>query len=285
MNRHMLITGKSGAGKSYLLQRLVRQAATKQITTIIFHNQGDLPDVPSRKIIDIAADKPSVGSSSEMDFYDALKIAALLQQVLRLRNTQANTVRQCYVEYVKRTSQQSLFGFFKSFKEIAKDLELTNYSSIQAKLGEILDSKAFSAKPINWAEHEGATLILDFRGCSDYVNLFQMQAELLLRDLYCYKKRNPSSPLIAIVDEFQKMDTGDNSALAVILREGRKYGWSLWLASQLAESGNGAQLKKLFDQASLQLYFSQGAKGNRSIGKCLGRRLAKRIKFLKSCRD
>lgn len=281
MNRHMLITGKSGAGKSFLLQKLIRQAAANQMTTIVFHNQGELPDVQDRRVIDVAKDKPSIGFTSEQDFYDAQKIAALLKQALRLRDTQANTIRQCYAEYLKRTGPHSLFDFFGKFKKIATDLELNNYSSVQARLSEILDSKAFSAEPIRWGEYEGKTLILDFCGCSDYTDLFQMQAELLLRDLYYYKKHSPSSPLIVIVDEFQRMKTDDNSALALILREGRKYGWSLWLASQLAASGKSAQLKKLSDQASLQLYFTQGAKGNREIGNMLGTTAGKKNQIFK----
>lgn len=269
-NRHMLITGKSGTGKSYLLQTLLRQAAEEHITTVVFHSQGELPDIPNSRVIDVDQGKPSISLTAE-EKQDPRMMASLLKQAFRLRDSQYQTVYICYQKYLNSTSFPSLVGFFKMFEQIAKEAELKNYSSVQSRLYSIIESKAFSADPINWQEYAGETLILDFRGCSNYMNLFQVQAELFLHDLYHHRiYSGPDDPLIAVVDEFQKLNTNDGSMLVTILREGRKYGWSLWLASQLAESGQGREIKKLAAQASAQLYFSQGSQGNRRIANILG---------------
>ena len=53
LNQHMLITGQSGSGKSCFLQNLISQSANQRITTVVFHQQGIIPDRDNAEVVDI----------------------------------------------------------------------------------------------------------------------------------------------------------------------------------------------------------------------------------------
>lgn len=269
-NRHMLITGRSGVGKSYLLEKLLQQAAREKITTVILHSQGELPNIPGSNVINVEREKPGISFVTGEVRKDARKVANLLQKALRLRDTQKNTLQRVYEKYLNQVENPTLFGFMRVFKQVADEMKLSNTTSVRDRLVVFVEAQSFSGKEIDWSVYKGRTLILDFRDCTDDELLFHALTELFLQDLYAYKKMQPACPTIVVVDEFQVFNTRDGAALATVLREGRKYGWSLWLASQLAESGAGSSLKNLASQAFVQVYFSHGAKGNRRIANMIG---------------
>ena len=63
-------------------------------------------------------------------------------------------------------------------------------------------------------------------------------------------------PLVLILDEVQKLGTGAKDILPKLLREGRKFGISLMMATQLLNNYDGAK-RSLFEQAATTLAFQQ----------------------------
>jgi hypothetical protein len=111
-----------------------------------------------------------------------------------------------------------------------------------------------------------------------------------MTDLYRWQKKNETqtssdaankNPLILVIDEFQHLDTSKNSIINEILREGRKYGVSFWLASQTVSSENGALFNTCVKQAGVRIFFDSGKEGNKKIAGLLGNTQKEKNNFLK----
>src|SRR5699024_3093038 len=112
----------------------------------------------------------------------------------------------------------------------------------------------------NWSE------IFDFKG---EVNIIQLKGftpdiqkvitEFLLWDIYNYSERkgNKNMPIPVLLDEMQNLNHKESSPASKILKEGRKFGWSSWLATQSLTSikNAGGDISYLFNAAQ-QIHFA-----------------------------
>ena len=142
---------------------------------------------------------------------------------------------------------------------------------------------AASAQIIDWADYEGQTVILDFSGAPNE-DWYKYNAELYLQDLFryrqsCFPEKGEPAPMLIVSDEFQNMNTKKGAALEKILREGRKYGIALWLASQLVESDTGSKLKGITDQCSMKVYFMAGTERAKKIARMLSLSTSEKTKM------
>ena len=80
--------------------------------------------------------------------------------------------------------------------------------------------------------------------------------ELMLWDAWYYFKKNGSknNPFVVVLDEAQNLSMKMGSPAEVILREGRKFGWSSWFATQSLKSLSDVEVVNLH-QAAYSLYF------------------------------
>src|SRR5699024_1845516 len=87
----------------------------------------------------------------------------------------------------------------------------------------------------------------------------QAITEFLLWDLYNYSTRsgNKNIALPVLLDEMQNLNHKNNSPTGKIMREGRKFGWSTWLATQSLSSlqSGGHDLSHLYN-AGTQIHFA-----------------------------
>lgn len=83
--------------------------------------------------------------------------------------------------------------------------------------------------------------------------------EFLLWDMYNYTERegNKNSPVPVLLDEMQNLNHKESSPTTKILKEGRKFGWSSWLATQSISSikNSNGDISALFNAAQ-QIHFA-----------------------------
>ena len=84
--------------------------------------------------------------------------------------------------------------------------------------------------------------------------------ELMLWDLYYFSKKagTKDKPFAVVLDEAQNLSHKNGSPSESILREGRKFGWSAWFATQSLKSLADEEIVNL-QQAPLKLYFKPTA--------------------------
>ncbi len=303
-NRHLLITGQSGCGKSFFLSKLIKQASEQKLTTVVIHLQGDLPSADNSVIIDMAEDKPGIDLDNH-ELYNGETVFYLLQKTYGIKDIHKSIIQGSYKAYSQIPSDtRNLHTFAKNFNQYKEKYEKTLPSPdtsdtppsiktpvpVQRMWNDIVENHFFSGKSLRWKDYRGKTVILDFRNCAESNTLRSKLATAFLTDLYRWQKKietqtSPDAanknPLILVIDEFQHLDTSKNSIINEILREGRKYGVSFWLASQTVSSENGALFNTCVKQAGVRIFFNSGKEGNKKIAGLLGNTQKEKNNYLK----
>lgn len=294
LNQHMLITGQSGSGKSCFLQNLISQSANQRITTVVFHQQGIIPYCDNAEVVDIYKLKAGL-KCFEDDNLDSTKIADRITSALRLTRNQRDIIDENYEIYLdertKRTNNALCsVGDFIELVLSDKNAFPGITSSILRKLKTLKDLSSSPDDFIDWSEYEGKTVILDFSGNNSDSVWYECFTELYMQDLFLYRQKRFAeavgvSPMIIVCDEFQNMNMNPNAAMDRILREGRKYGIALWMASQLVQSSQVSRIKQITDQSAMKIYFQTGTERGRKIANILGRTAAERSELQNTLRS
>lgn len=294
LNQHMLITGQSGSGKSCFLQNLISQSANQRITTVVFHQQGIIPYCDNAEVVDIYKLKAGL-KCFEDDNLDSTKIADRITSALRLTWNQRDIIDENYEIYLdertKRTNNALCsVGDFIELVLSDKNAFPGITSSILRKLKTLKDLSSSPDDFIDWSEYEGKTVILDFSGNNSDSLWYECFTELYMQDLFLYRQKRFAeavgvSPMIIVCDEFQNMNMNPNAAMDRILREGRKYGIALWMASQLVQSSQVSRIKQITDQSAMKIYFQTGTERGRKIANILGRTAAERSELQNTLRS
>lgn len=138
--------------------------------------------------------------------------------------------------------------------------------TVSEKLWTILHCNAL--KPATKAIQDGKINIIDFSGTDSITQV--CLAEIYLSNLW-QKVRNPNDDIkqkkiVIALDEFQNLSLQKDSILSVLLREGRKFGVSLLLATQTLEIFPPEVLAML-NQTATRLHFRQTQREARRIAK------------------
>lgn len=261
-NRHMRILGASGQGKSVFLESMLQQAAQEKITTVVFHLQGNLPDIEGAKVINIASKLPNISIESEKAVN---RYASYFRQSLHLPDTNSALIECALNDFYKQNlSHQTMGQFILYFRNLLLK-EKSGKKRVLEALNLLSDSKIFSGDILSWNKYMERTLILDARDFNGSISMLSAYVEMLLADLYEFQKArrtycnaDTDTPLIIALDEFQCLDPTDTSVLFEIIREGRKSDCCLWLATQMLSN----KLKKITDQMGVSVYFNQGLAEN-----------------------
>ena len=140
-----------------------------------------------------------------------------------------------------------------------KGTQAQSASSVVSKLRPFLDQNPFGAEdPQSWerffTDPEHRCHIIQLAGFMKDAS--RLVTEFSLIDLYWfYRGRGTqASPRVIVLDEVQNLDHGDESPLAQLLREGRKFGFSLILATQIMSNLEKDERDRLF-LAGHKLFF------------------------------
>ncbi|MEM5016870.1 DNA phosphorothioation-dependent restriction protein DptH [Metabacillus indicus] len=280
-NRHLLISGKSGQGKTYFMQCLLLEKSKLGIPSIVIdYTEGFLPNQLEPEFVEFLGDK----LKQKIVFSDKLPINPFLKNVrdiggiqLPESNTdvaeriksvfaavykslgiqQQNAIYEAVLNGLERhEDQMSLLWLKEMLEEDGSSYAKTALSQIRP----LIDRNPFSNNNFfDWkevVESNGEVYIIQLTGFPRDVQL--IITEFILWDLWNYSVRfgNKNKPMPVIMDEAQNLDHTEKSPSARILTEGRKFGWSAWYATQFLKSQLDTDELARLQNSSQKVYFS-----------------------------
>lgn len=277
-NRHMLITGTSGQGKTYCIQTMLNELSKNGISAVIFdYTEGfrwdqlehefkeslgekihqnivyfdGVPINPFRRQeIEIAGMK-SLEKISDV----AQRIANIFAHVYDFGPQQFSVIYEsCRMGIEKYNDKMNMRHFREKLDEIGNN----HSKSVIAKMAPFLDSTEFSEETnFDWDKitHSNGTVTI-FQ-LTNFVREIQVIiTELMLWDAWHYNKKygHKNTPFVVVLDEAQNLSHKADSPSAMILTEGRKFGWSAWFATQSLKVLADDEVVRL-QQAAVKLHF------------------------------
>ncbi|CAK0752885.1 DNA phosphorothioation-dependent restriction protein DptH [Gammaproteobacteria bacterium] len=278
-NRHLLIFGTSGSGKTYGIQCLLAEMARQGLHSIIIdYTDGFLPQQTESRFQEIAKPRdhfvkteklpinpfrrqrqlidPSRPMIEENPFEVASRIASIFSSVFETMGDQQISALIRVVEAgIEESSDFTL-------DEVLPRLREENSSSgesLASKLEPLVKYKPFRTGNDSTWEDMLTDLghwvqILQLKGFAREIQ--KLVTEFTLWDLYDYvcNSGNKNRPIPVVLDEIQNLDHRSDSPIDKMLREGRKFGLSLLLATQTTSQFDQEQRDRLF-QAGHKLFF------------------------------
>lgn len=280
-NRHLLISGKSGQGKTYFMQCLLYEMAKVKIDSLVIdYTDGFLLNHLESEFIEslgdnlvtkyIFKDKIPINPFKKKDIdLDGFKVPEAdddladrivqnIDFVFNLGIQQSSLLKEAIIEGLNIYGES--FTFTK-LKNRLIDKEDNSSLKLVGRIGKLLDKDPFlyDDNDFSWDQifsNQGKVNIFQLKG---YVaDIQKIITEFILWDLYNYTEinGNKNRPIPVLLDEMQNLNHKETSPTTKILREGRKFGWSSWLATQSISSlKNSGDISYLFN-AAMQIHFS-----------------------------
>lgn len=280
-NRHLMISGKSGQGKSYFIQCLLLELSKQGVSNIIF----DYTDgFKSSKLEPefraamggnleqflVALNKfpidPFKRNQKELDegiYIDeddtdiAERIKAVFSAVFKdLGIQQQNAIYEAVLRGLNK------YGESMSLELLISELEEDSSGpakTARSQIKPLIDKNPFKNEDnYNWDElikQKGKVFIIQLTGYNREVQM--MITEFILWDLWNHllNHGDKSKPLTVVLDEAQNLDHREKSPSAKILTEGRKFGWSGSYATQSFKGQFSADEISRLQGASQKIYF------------------------------
>ena len=280
-NRHLLISGKSGQGKTYFMQCLLLEKSKLGIPSIVIdYTEGFLPNQLEPEFVKYLGDK----IKQKIVYSEKLPINPFQRNVRDIGGIQlpesntdiAERIKSVFAAVYKTLGiqqQNAIYeavlkglGIHDSNLSLIKLKELleedgSNYAKTAlSQIRPLIDRDPFSLdNVIDWKEHiksDGDIYIIQLTGYPREVQL--IITEFILWDLWNYSVRfgNKNEPIPVIMDEAQNLDHTEKSPSARVLTEGRKFGWSAWYATQFLKSQLDIDELARLQNSSQKVYFS-----------------------------
>ncbi len=279
-NRHLLINGNSGCGKTYCIQALLMEAALQGISSVVFDYTGGftsgkletifkekLDNRVQQRVTRISKIPVNPFTKHEIQIDDDLlvpendvdvasKIAEIFSTVYSLGDQQKSAVYSAVLNGIKKHGELMSFAYMtEELEELGSNYAKTVLSKIQA----FTDINPFTTEEeFDWGDirdSDGMVYVIQLAGYGRDIQI--LLTELLLWDIwsFCVKTGDESKPFVLVLDEAQNLSHGDKSPSAKILTEGRKFGVSGWYATQFMKPQLSDDEIQRLQQAGQKLYF------------------------------
>lgn len=277
-NRHMLIEGASGYGKSYFIQRMLKELSNQGIPSIIVdYTNGfkksklepefkesvedrieqhkvmfeKFPLNPFKKYL-IEDDDEFV---PELDYNVAGRFKNIINNVYNFGDQQQMAIYNAALSGISKYGDEMDLTKFK--EELIKQ-DSPQANSTLNKLTQFLDINPFKTDDFDWScldEMDGKIRIIQLAGLSRDIQI--VITEFILLDLWNYKFNlgKEERPFIVVLDEAQNLDFSNGSSSYNILKEGRKFGWSGWFATQSVKGSMKSDEITTLENANEKIYF------------------------------
>lgn len=278
-NRHLIVFGRSGQGKTYCIQGLLMEMAKYQLNSMVIdYTNGFLPEQLEKEFKEKVQPKTDLVVHKPLDLNpfnkQTQKVAGI--QIADKSHDVASRVASVFKSVYSSIGDQQLptlirvieegielHGVNYSFDSMLKDLMDAGKhgEALANKLTPMVKANIFSCEHLTdgWegiykSEQSTARLIQLATLSRD---IWRLATEFILWDLYSYvcAHGNKNSPLPVVLDEVQNLDQKLDSPLGKMLTEGRKYGLSLILATQTLSNLKKDEQDRLF-QAAHKLFFA-----------------------------
>ncbi len=276
-NRHLLIFGTSGSGKTYGIQCLLAEMASAGLCSLIVdYTDGFLPGqveprfqavaqpqdhfvyterLPlnpfrrQRQVIDPL--KPAVEEGS---FQVAARIESIFASVFAMGDQQSAALIRSLQAGLDLDPGFSLDKLLPRLREDSPQGE-----TLANKLEPLIQAKPFrEGVESEWngmlTSADNQVHVLQLKGLAREIQ--KLVTEFVLWDLWDYAQSTGQKdrPIPIVLDEIQNLDHSSDSPIDKMLREGRKFGVALILATQTTSQFNQEQRDRLF-QAGHKLFF------------------------------
>ena len=286
-NRHMLVFGTSGMGKTYAIQCVLSELGRSgQNSLIIDYTDGFIPSKlepataavlnPAQHFIQheplpINPFEAQVSQEAGMTFKDtpitiAKRVAAIFKSVYELGNQQFPVLIDAITEGTEHDGDEFTMARLLDVLQAYIDDGIHGSGTVRttvSKLKPFIQSNPFADddKGIGWLD-----LFTDPRSRCHVFQFFKVDRhsaraliEFVLWDLYAFVSShgNKNLPRVVVLDEVQNLDLGPDAPVAKYLTEGRKHGIALITATQTVKGVGGvsdARVSRLF-QAEHKLFF------------------------------
>jgi DNA phosphorothioation-dependent restriction protein DptH len=278
-NRHLIVFGRSGSGKTYCIQGLLLEMAKLQMNSMVVdYTNGFLPEQLEPEFVDFVKPQTDLVAYQPLDLNpfkkQAQKVAGIqltdkphdvAARVASVFNSVYSTIGDQQLPTLIHTIEEGiqLYGTEYHFDKMLKDLsdEGKHGEALANKLAPMVKSSIFSCKHSSdgwkgiYETSPPTTRLIQLATLSR--DIWRIATEFILWDLYSYAcaNGNKNTPLPVVLDEVQNLDQKLDSPLGKMLTEGRKYGLSLILATQTLSNLKAEQQDRLF-QAAHKLFFA-----------------------------
>ncbi|EGV17030.1 ATP-binding protein [Thiocapsa marina] len=277
-NRHLLAFGASGSGKTYGIQCLLAEMAAQGLRSLIVdYTDGFLPNQVEERFTAIAKPRnhfvfteklplnpfrrqrqvidPSLPAVDEKPYDVATRVSSIFTSVFETMGDQQQSALVRVID--AGITSSSAFSLPKLLDALRGDGQYGE--SLANKLEPLIKSEPFhEGADSAWAEMlaspDAWVHVLQLKGLARDIQ--RLVTEFTLWDLYDYATSTGSQyrPIPVVLDEIQNLDHRSDSPIDKMLREGRKFGLSLILATQTTSQFNQEQRDRLF-QAGHKLFF------------------------------
>lgn len=277
-NRHLIVFGRSGQGKTYCIQGLIMEMAKSSYNSLIIdYTNGFLPNHLESDFINSVNPKSHflaqapLGISpfrkqkqdfdgliiEEKNHIVAARVASVFNQVYSsIGEQQIATLINVIESGVQRHGVQ--YDFSSLLDDLYEEGKIGE--ALANKLSPMIKSELFENSNIQgWqtffesADHK--VNVVQLASLSN--DLMRLATEFTLWGLYSYacSYGQKNKPLPVVLDEVQNLDHRLESPLGKMLTEGRKYGISLMLATQTLSMLSKDEQDRMF-QAAHKLFFA-----------------------------
>ena len=279
-NRHLLITGSSGQGKTYCIQTLLLELAKQGVSSVIFdYTDGFLPNklepefqqalgsrieqkvavvnrIPVNPFVLQSVEIPSIGRIPEKSSAVAGRISDILAHVYGFGDQQRAAIYKACKEGIDRYGAQMSFAHLE---ELLEESKLKEAKTVSSKMTQFFDNDLFdTSETFQWKDilsGEGKVTVIQLTNLDR--TLQTIITEITLWDAWysLTKFGSKDMPFVVVLDEAQNLSFKSGSPAEKILREGRKYGWSAWFATQFLRGALDSGEISNLQQAAERLYF------------------------------
>jgi DNA phosphorothioation-dependent restriction protein DptH len=276
-NRHLLIFGGSGSGKTYGIQCLLAEMACQRLRSLIVdYTDGFLPLQVEPRFTEVVCPAnhfvvteqlplnpfrrqqvvidPSIPAIEESPYQVATRIESIFSSIFDLGAQQSAALIRVIQAGVEAGPDFTLEEVLTGLAADSKYGE-----TLGSKLEPLIKSEPFSGSvQAAWdgmlTSSDNWVHVLQLKGLARDIQ--KMVTEFALWDLWDYAQNTGSKnrPIPIVLDEIQNLDHNSDSPIDKMLREGRKFGLSLILATQTMSQFNQEQRDRLF-QAGHKLFF------------------------------
>ena len=278
-NRHLIVFGRSGQGKTYCIQGLLIEMAKQQLNSMVVdYTNGFLPEHLEPEFKDRVKPQTDLVAHKPLDLNPFNKQAQTIAgiQLTGKAHDVASRVASVFKSVYPNIGDQQLptlidviedgielYGVDFNFDRMLKDLMDAGKhgEALANKLSPMVKANIFSCEHLSsgwdgiYKAEQPTTRLIQLATLSR--DIWRLATEFILWDLYSYVCAHGSknNPLPVVLDEVQNLDQKLDSPLGKMLTEGRKYGVSLILATQTLSNLKKDEQDRLF-QAAHKLFFA-----------------------------
>lgn len=307
-NRHLVIGGRSGQGKTYFIQSLLMDLhAAKQSSLIIDYSAS----YTKRQLEEQFVERIGEDLHERVVYIQKMPINPFKRRMKYVAghetpeppNETANRVVEVFTSVYRTFGDQQKMTLYRAARngietygdhmtltllmdELSKleDGQKSVVTSIKSRLTQLVDMDPFDyTSESNWDDllgTEGKVMIIQLDGY-EQVEIKKVLTEFILWDLWYFLLSNKEDrPVAVVLDEAQNLSFAQGSPSNLILREGRKFGWSAWFATQTFSHFSAEELA-VFENAGTKIYFGPVESEVRSISKRLGGGFEEALRSLK----